>query len=250
MSLQIITVSRYAIVAYGIFMGVLAIILQEIGLNLGWVYLFMVRLPRINNVLIIEKINPILQLARCRHRTSSAQDKQRPSLATHPTLCNPHHCCGNVCIVRTCSGSSVNVLISKQRVQGIIIGSAVFPIYCCLTWKKTSAFAAITGAHCCTACVLAASSTKLEQQNKYPYEFHVVYILVQNSTSASDNRMHLLHRSLGLTQAFEWLQLQSRGCQSIQLCIGTPRPYASKLTAVLHVQVLQQARSLPSSAGW
>lgn len=40
--MQIIRVSRYAIVAYGIFMGVLAIILQEIGLNLGWVYLFMV----------------------------------------------------------------------------------------------------------------------------------------------------------------------------------------------------------------
>lgn len=30
--------------------------------------------------------------------------------------------------------------------MGIIIGSAVFPIYCCLTWKKTSALAAIAGA--------------------------------------------------------------------------------------------------------
>jgi Na+/proline symporter len=69
-TLQIILVSRIAVVAYGVFMGVLAIILQEIGLNLGWVYLFM----------------------------------------------------------------------------GIVIGSAVFPIYCCLTWTKTSAFAAIAGA--------------------------------------------------------------------------------------------------------
>ena len=34
----------------------------------------------------------------------------------------------------------------EGAVQGIVIGSAVFPIYCCLTWKKTSAFAAITGA--------------------------------------------------------------------------------------------------------
>ena len=62
-------VSRYAIVGYGVFMGVIAIILNEIGLNLGWVYLFM----------------------------------------------------------------------------GIIIGSAVFPIYACLTWNKTSATAAIAG---------------------------------------------------------------------------------------------------------
>eukprot|EP00892_Ulva_mutabilis_P007270 jgi/Ulvmu1/4915/UM201_0007.1 len=67
---DIIRVSRYAVIAYGIFMGILAIILQEIGLSLGWVYLFM----------------------------------------------------------------------------GIIIGSAVYPIYCCLTWKKTSALAAISGA--------------------------------------------------------------------------------------------------------
>jgi urea-proton symporter len=42
---QIIRVSRYAIVGYGVFMGVLAIILQEIGLSLGWVYLFMVWRP-------------------------------------------------------------------------------------------------------------------------------------------------------------------------------------------------------------
>jgi len=38
---QIIKVSRYGIVAFGIFMGILAIILFEIGLSLGWVYLFM-----------------------------------------------------------------------------------------------------------------------------------------------------------------------------------------------------------------
>lgn len=38
---QIVNVSRVAIVAYGILSGVFAIILQEIGLNLGWVYLFM-----------------------------------------------------------------------------------------------------------------------------------------------------------------------------------------------------------------
>eukprot|EP01025_Chloroclados_australasicus_P054480 TRINITY_DN645_c0_g1_i2.p1 TRINITY_DN645_c0_g1~~TRINITY_DN645_c0_g1_i2.p1 ORF type:complete len:669 (-),score=98.15 TRINITY_DN645_c0_g1_i2:461-2467(-) len=38
---QIIFVSRIAIVAYGIFSGVVAVILLEIGLNLGWVYLFM-----------------------------------------------------------------------------------------------------------------------------------------------------------------------------------------------------------------
>ena len=44
-AVQIINVSRYAIIGYGVFMGVLAIILQEIGLNLGWVYLFMVRPP-------------------------------------------------------------------------------------------------------------------------------------------------------------------------------------------------------------
>jgi urea-proton symporter len=38
---QIIKVSRIGIVAFGIFMGIIAIILLEIGLNLGWVYLFM-----------------------------------------------------------------------------------------------------------------------------------------------------------------------------------------------------------------
>lgn len=38
---QIVNVSRVAIVAYGVLSGVFAIILQEIGLNLGWVYLFM-----------------------------------------------------------------------------------------------------------------------------------------------------------------------------------------------------------------
>ena len=35
--MQIIRVSRYAVIVYGVFMGVLAIILQEIGLSLGWV---------------------------------------------------------------------------------------------------------------------------------------------------------------------------------------------------------------------
>eukprot|EP01025_Chloroclados_australasicus_P032562 TRINITY_DN329_c0_g3_i3.p1 TRINITY_DN329_c0_g3~~TRINITY_DN329_c0_g3_i3.p1 ORF type:complete len:665 (-),score=74.41 TRINITY_DN329_c0_g3_i3:419-2413(-) len=38
---QIINISRVAIVAYGVFSGVVAVILLEIGLNLGWVYLFM-----------------------------------------------------------------------------------------------------------------------------------------------------------------------------------------------------------------
>jgi urea-proton symporter len=36
---QIITVSRFGILGFGLFMGVLAIVLFEIGLNLGWVYL-------------------------------------------------------------------------------------------------------------------------------------------------------------------------------------------------------------------
>jgi len=38
---QILFVSRVVIVAYGLIMGGFAIILQTIGLNLGWVYLFM-----------------------------------------------------------------------------------------------------------------------------------------------------------------------------------------------------------------
>jgi len=38
---QILFVSRVVIVAYGLIMGAFAIILQTIGLNLGWVYLFM-----------------------------------------------------------------------------------------------------------------------------------------------------------------------------------------------------------------
>lgn len=38
---QIIRVSRFVIVGFGLFMGVLAIILFKIGLSLGWVYLFM-----------------------------------------------------------------------------------------------------------------------------------------------------------------------------------------------------------------
>lgn len=36
---QIILVSRVMIMVYGILSGVLAIVLKEIGLNLGWVYL-------------------------------------------------------------------------------------------------------------------------------------------------------------------------------------------------------------------
>lgn len=36
---DIIRVSRYVIVGFGLFMGVLAIILFKIGLSLGWVYL-------------------------------------------------------------------------------------------------------------------------------------------------------------------------------------------------------------------
>jgi len=38
---DILRISRYVIVGFGIFMGCFAIALQEIGLNLGWVYLFM-----------------------------------------------------------------------------------------------------------------------------------------------------------------------------------------------------------------
>jgi Na+/proline symporter len=38
---DILWMSRIIIVAFGLFMGVLSIILHEIGLNLGWVYLFM-----------------------------------------------------------------------------------------------------------------------------------------------------------------------------------------------------------------
>lgn len=34
-------VSRYTVLIFGALMGVLSIILNEIGLNLGWVYLFM-----------------------------------------------------------------------------------------------------------------------------------------------------------------------------------------------------------------
>lgn len=38
---QILFVSRVVIVGYGLFMGAFAILLQALGLNLGWVYLFM-----------------------------------------------------------------------------------------------------------------------------------------------------------------------------------------------------------------
>jgi urea-proton symporter len=38
---DIVKVSRIVIVAFGLFMGVFSIALHEIGLNLGWVYLFM-----------------------------------------------------------------------------------------------------------------------------------------------------------------------------------------------------------------
>merc|ERR1711935_64828 len=38
---QILFVSRVVIVGFGLFMGAFAIILQTLGLNLGWVYLFM-----------------------------------------------------------------------------------------------------------------------------------------------------------------------------------------------------------------
>jgi urea-proton symporter len=38
---QILFVSRVVIVAFGLIMGAFAIVLAEIGLNLGWVYLFM-----------------------------------------------------------------------------------------------------------------------------------------------------------------------------------------------------------------
>jgi urea-proton symporter len=38
---QILFVSRVVIVVFGLVMGVLAIVIQTIGLNLGWVYLFM-----------------------------------------------------------------------------------------------------------------------------------------------------------------------------------------------------------------
>ena len=38
---QILKVSRIVIVAFGLFMGMFSIVLFEIGLNLGWVYLFM-----------------------------------------------------------------------------------------------------------------------------------------------------------------------------------------------------------------
>ena len=66
---QIIFVSRVSVVVYGLFMGVIAVILFRIGLSLGWVYLFM----------------------------------------------------------------------------GVVIGSAVFPVYASLTWAKCSAVAAISG---------------------------------------------------------------------------------------------------------
>jgi Na+/proline symporter len=38
---QILKVSRIVVVVFGLFSGVFAILLQWIGLNLGWVYLFM-----------------------------------------------------------------------------------------------------------------------------------------------------------------------------------------------------------------
>jgi Na+/proline symporter len=38
---QILFVSRCVIVVFGLFSGAFAILLQEIGLNLGWVYMFM-----------------------------------------------------------------------------------------------------------------------------------------------------------------------------------------------------------------
>lgn len=37
------------------------------------------------------------------------------------------------------------IILQVYLFMGIVIGSAVFPIYCCLTWKKTSALAAICG---------------------------------------------------------------------------------------------------------
>lgn len=38
---DILRVSRYTVFVFGALMGVLSIVLNEIGLNLGWVYLFM-----------------------------------------------------------------------------------------------------------------------------------------------------------------------------------------------------------------
>jgi Na+/proline symporter len=73
---QILFVSRIGVVAFGFFMGILAIILNAIGLSLGWVYLFM----------------------------------------------------------------------------GVLIGSGVFPVWYCMTWRKCTAAGAIAGAFVGQAC--------------------------------------------------------------------------------------------------
>ena len=57
---QILWVSRIVIVCFGIFMGLFAIALNAMGLNLGWVYLFM--------GIIVSHSDPSLRLGRVCHR--------------------------------------------------------------------------------------------------------------------------------------------------------------------------------------
>ncbi len=48
---QVLFLSRVIIIIFGLFMGALAIVLFEMGLSLGWVYLFMVSFTRLGKTL-------------------------------------------------------------------------------------------------------------------------------------------------------------------------------------------------------
>lgn len=67
---QILFVSRICVLCFGIFMGVLAIILNEAGVSLGWMYLAMgciigsAVIP-IANVILWSKANAIGAMAGC-----------------------------------------------------------------------------------------------------------------------------------------------------------------------------------------
>ena len=78
---QILWVSRIVIVCFGIFMGLFSIALNAMGLNLGWVYLFMGKLA----------LTRMLSRSLCSH-------------------------------LRTCAG--------------VVIGSAVIPLWNMMTWSK------------------------------------------------------------------------------------------------------------------
>ncbi len=151
---ETITVSRICVCVFGCLMGILAVLLNVAKVSLGWVYLAMVR-PASTCAAYVHlnaPSGPVFSSFVVLHFFLHAAVRQTYNILL-PASTGLHSQLQSLPLPpSTLLVPNFSVEFPKANfqflcaLQGVLIGSAVFPIAACLMWSKCSKYGAIAGA--------------------------------------------------------------------------------------------------------